>query len=239
MHKMVVPYNSNVCENSLVQWNVWIHRLQRENIITMSPVFVGHNFSSVDILLTFTLFQCNAMTLLNNLSGTGASSHVAKQGSQVVPQAPPPPATIVAHGTSTPEEKLLKVSPKEPPPALPSTTDHAPSHRPSTLHSPPSPFLTLISIHSDTTSERNCETSPPAMSQAAVFPVAISVVAMSSAARSPDVASSAFTSQSTQDYSLGSSVKQDSPDLIPVLAPMSPSIPAPPVPTKVQLPQIC
>ena len=74
MHKMVVPYNSNVCENSLVQWNVWVHRLPRENVITMSLVLVGHNFSSVDILLTFTLCQCNVMTLLNNLSGTGAST---------------------------------------------------------------------------------------------------------------------------------------------------------------------
>ena len=74
MHKMVVPYNSNVCENSLVQWNASIHRLPRENVITMSPVLVGRNFSSVDILLTFTLCQCNVMTLLNNLSGTGAWS---------------------------------------------------------------------------------------------------------------------------------------------------------------------
>ena len=72
MHKMVVPYSSNVCENSLIQWNVWIHWLPRENVITMSPVLVGRNFSSVDILLTFTLCKCNVMTLLNNLSGTGA-----------------------------------------------------------------------------------------------------------------------------------------------------------------------
>ena len=72
MHKMVVPYSSNVCENSLVQWNVWMHRLPRENVSTMSPALVGRNFSSVDILLTFTLCQCNVMTLLNNLRGTGA-----------------------------------------------------------------------------------------------------------------------------------------------------------------------
>ena len=71
MHKMVVPYSSNVCENSLIQWNVWLHWLPRENVITMSPVLVGRNFSSVDILLTFTLCKCNVMTLLNNLSGTG------------------------------------------------------------------------------------------------------------------------------------------------------------------------
>ena len=70
--KLVVPYSSNVCENSLVQWNVWIHRLLRENVSTMSSALVGRNFSSVDILLTFTLCQCNVMTLLNNLSGTGA-----------------------------------------------------------------------------------------------------------------------------------------------------------------------
>ena len=38
----------------------------------MSPVLMGRNFSSVDILLTITLCQCNVMTLLNNLSGTGA-----------------------------------------------------------------------------------------------------------------------------------------------------------------------
>ena len=72
MHKMVVPNNSNASENSVVQWNVWIHWLPRENVITMSPVLVGRNFNSVDILLTFTLCQCNVMTLLNNLSGTGA-----------------------------------------------------------------------------------------------------------------------------------------------------------------------
>ena len=72
MYKMVVPYSSNVCENSLIQWNVWIHWLPRENVITMSPVLVGRNFSSVDILLTITLCKCNVMTLLNNLSGTGA-----------------------------------------------------------------------------------------------------------------------------------------------------------------------
>ena len=72
MQKMVVPYNSNVCENSIVQWNFWIHWLPRENVIAMSPVLVGHNFSNVDILLTFTLCQCNVMTLLNNHSGTGA-----------------------------------------------------------------------------------------------------------------------------------------------------------------------
>ena len=75
MYKMVVPYSSNVCENSLIQWNVWIHRLPRENVSTMSPALVGRNFSSVDILLTFTLSQCNVMTLLNNLSGTGAWLH--------------------------------------------------------------------------------------------------------------------------------------------------------------------
>ena len=69
---MVVPYSSNVCENSLVQWNVWIHRLPRENVSTMSPALMGRNFSRVDILLTFTLCQCNVITLLDNLSGTGA-----------------------------------------------------------------------------------------------------------------------------------------------------------------------
>ena len=62
-----------MCENSLIQWNVWIHWLPRENISTMSPPLVGHNFTSVDILLTFTLCQCNVITLLDNLSGTGAS----------------------------------------------------------------------------------------------------------------------------------------------------------------------
>ena len=56
----------------LVQWNVWIHRLPRKNVSTMSPALVGRNFSSVDILLTFMLCQCNVMTLLNNVSGTGA-----------------------------------------------------------------------------------------------------------------------------------------------------------------------
>ena len=87
MHKMVVPYSSNVCENSLIQWNVWLHWLPRENVITMSPVLVGRNFSSVDILLTFTLCKCNVMTLLNNLSGTGPwsreiarASHFMRRG---------------------------------------------------------------------------------------------------------------------------------------------------------------
>ena len=54
MHDMVVPYSSNVRENSLVQWNVWIHRLPRKNVSTLSPVLVGRNFSSVHILLIFT-----------------------------------------------------------------------------------------------------------------------------------------------------------------------------------------
>ena len=73
MHKTVVSYSCNECENSLVQWNVWIHRVPREIVSTMSsPVLVGRNFSSVDILLIFPLCQCNVMTLLNNLSGTGA-----------------------------------------------------------------------------------------------------------------------------------------------------------------------
>ena len=76
MHKMVVSYSSNVCENSLVQWNVWIQRLPRENVSTMSPVLMGHNFSSVVILLTFMLCQCNVMTLLNSLCGMGAWSDV-------------------------------------------------------------------------------------------------------------------------------------------------------------------
>ena len=76
MHKMVVPYSSNVCENSLVQWNVWIQRLPRENVSTMSPVLMGHNFSSFAILLTFMLCQCNVMTLLNSLCGMGAWSDV-------------------------------------------------------------------------------------------------------------------------------------------------------------------
>ena len=66
---------------SLQQQCVWkqsrpIKRLDtlvaKGNVITMSPVLVGRNFNSVDILLTFTLCQCNVMTLLNNLSGTGA-----------------------------------------------------------------------------------------------------------------------------------------------------------------------
>ena len=35
---------------------------------------VGRIFSSVDIVLTFTLYKCNVMTLLNNLSGAGAGS---------------------------------------------------------------------------------------------------------------------------------------------------------------------
>ena len=39
----------------------------------MEPPLVERNFSSVDILLTFTLCQC-VMTLLNSLSGTEARS---------------------------------------------------------------------------------------------------------------------------------------------------------------------
>ena len=33
---MVAPYSSNVYENSHVQLSVWIHRLRRENLNTMS-----------------------------------------------------------------------------------------------------------------------------------------------------------------------------------------------------------
>ena len=36
----------------------------------VSPALVGRNFSSVYILLSFMLCQCNVMTLLNNLNGT-------------------------------------------------------------------------------------------------------------------------------------------------------------------------
>ena len=81
--KRLFPYSSNVCENSLVQWNVWIHRVPRETVSTMSsPVLVGRNFSSVDILLIFPLCQCNVMTLLNNLSGTGAMHFFLENPSQ-------------------------------------------------------------------------------------------------------------------------------------------------------------
>ena len=79
MHEMVVPCSSNVCENSLIQWNVWIHRLPRENVSTISPVLVRRNFSSADILLTFTLCQWNVITLLNNLSGTWARTFMWRQ----------------------------------------------------------------------------------------------------------------------------------------------------------------
>ena len=61
-----------MCEDSLVEWNVWIHRVSKENVSTMSTALMGRNFSSVDILLAFTLCQCNVMALLNNFSGTGA-----------------------------------------------------------------------------------------------------------------------------------------------------------------------
>ena len=45
-----------------------------ENVSKMSSALVGCNFSNVDILQTFALCQCNRMTLLNNLSGTGVWS---------------------------------------------------------------------------------------------------------------------------------------------------------------------
>ena len=66
------PYNSDVHENSIVQWNVWTHRFPREIVSTMLPALVGRIFSSVEIVLTFTLCKCNVMALLNNLSGTAA-----------------------------------------------------------------------------------------------------------------------------------------------------------------------
>ena len=82
MHKILVPYSSNVCENSL-QSNVWIYRLPMENVSTMSLLLVGRNFSSADILLTFILCQCNVMTLLNNCSGmeTTLKASPCRQGS--------------------------------------------------------------------------------------------------------------------------------------------------------------
>ena len=132
---------------------------------------------------------------LTTFAAYETSSHVAEQVSWAHLQTPSPPATIVAQGANPPEEKL-KVSPEQPPPALPSTPDHAPSHHPSLTQSPQSPVLTPISIHSDTTSEQNWENSPPALSWAAASPAATSVVAMSPAAQSP-----AFTSQSSPDYS--------------------------------------
>ena len=47
MHEMVVPYSNNLCENSLVQWNVWVHRVTRENVSTMSSALVGRNCSQL------------------------------------------------------------------------------------------------------------------------------------------------------------------------------------------------
>ena len=61
-----------MCEDSLVEWNVWIHRVSKENISTMSTALMGRNFSSIDILLTFKLCQCNVMALLNKFSGAGS-----------------------------------------------------------------------------------------------------------------------------------------------------------------------
>ena len=118
----------------------------------------------------------------------------------------------------------------EPPHALQSTPDHAPSHRQSATPSPSCPVLTPISVHSTTTSEQNWETSPPAMnlSLATVSPAVISAAAVSPAVMSPAAVSPVFTGQSTPDYSLGSPMKEDSPELVPVLAPGSPSITPPP-----------
>ena len=61
-----------MCEDNLVEWDAWIHRVSRENVSTMSTALMGRNVSSVDILLTFTLCRSNVMALLNNFSGTGA-----------------------------------------------------------------------------------------------------------------------------------------------------------------------
>ena len=49
MHEIIVPYSNDVFENSLVQWNVRILRLPRENVSTMSPALAGRHVSSVDI----------------------------------------------------------------------------------------------------------------------------------------------------------------------------------------------
>ena len=75
---------------SLVQWNVWIHRLPRANVSTLSPALVGRHFSSVFILLSFMLCQCNVMTLLNNLSGTGTWPCKRHHGHCMIPPLPLP-----------------------------------------------------------------------------------------------------------------------------------------------------
>ena len=92
MHEMVVPYSSNVCENSLVQWNVWIHRLSRANVSTMSPALVGRNFSSVYILLSFMLCRCNVMSIL---MGRPCKRH---HGHCMISPPTPAPAPALFHG---------------------------------------------------------------------------------------------------------------------------------------------
>ena len=83
---------------SLVQWNVWIHRLPRANVSTLSPALVGRHFSSVFILLSFMLCQCNVMTLLNNLSGTGTWPCKRHHGHCMIPPPAPAPAPALFHG---------------------------------------------------------------------------------------------------------------------------------------------
>ena len=71
IHKLIVSYSSNLCKLNLNRWNFWIHWLPKANISTMSPVLVGCNVSSIDILLLFILCQCNVMTLLKKPSTVG------------------------------------------------------------------------------------------------------------------------------------------------------------------------
>ena len=71
IHKLIVSYSSNLCKLNLNRLNFWIHWLPKANISTMSPVLVGCNVSSIDILLLFILCQCNVMTLLKKPSTVG------------------------------------------------------------------------------------------------------------------------------------------------------------------------
>ena len=93
MHKMVVPYSSNVCENSLVQWNVWIHRLPRENVSTMSPALVGRNYISAVLTFCWHSRCANVMSwhYWTILVGRGAWPKAKKQLKITYHNEPPPP----------------------------------------------------------------------------------------------------------------------------------------------------
>ena len=164
---------------------------------------------------------------LTTFAAYETSSHVAEQVSWAHLQAPSPPATIAAQGANPPEEKL-KVS---------RSSHHLPCHPPLTMlhlitHPSHSPLRALSSlpfpfIRTPPQSRIGRLLHQPWVGQPrvllplvwllwALLPKVLHLLASQAPTTPP--------------------MKQDSPDLIPVSAPESPSIPTPPVPTRVLRP---